>query len=147
MNKFIVCLFILFLSACATIPKQQVEKGFKVEFGYITDVDEAYVISPNLKIISKDGVPLNRFGVRVENIDKVSYSLGYYIFKFNSVTESYEKFAAEGYWIIKPPMNLEYEAFLFEDKKPFFPGAYQFVVIVEEQILQAIAFEVVDSDL
>ncbi|WP_282110724.1 hypothetical protein [Shewanella algicola] len=146
MNKFIVCLFILFLSACTTMPKPQVENNFKVEFGLIIEADGAYAINPNLKILSKDGIPLNQFGARVENLEKSSYSLGYYIFKFNNTTQTYEEFAVDGYWLIKPPSNSDYEAILFEDKKRFFPGAYQFVIIVEEEILQAIEFEVVDID-
>lgn len=146
MNKFIVCLLLWLLSACTTMPQEQIEQGFKLEFGHISEVDGAYVINPNLKIISKDGVPLNRFGVRIENLDKLSYSLGYYIFKFNDVTGTYELFTTDGYWKIKPPVNVNYEAILFDDKKRFYPGSYQFVIIVAEEILQTIAFEVVSAE-
>ena len=137
----------VFLSACTLKPQLEVEHRFKVEFGYIVEAGEFYEIRPNEgEIYIKEGVPTQKFGVRIENRARLDYDLAFYIEKYNKNTLSFEEFTKSGYWTIKPPTNPDYEAFLWEDEKPYFPGKYRFGIVADGNTIRVIDFIVTESE-
>ena len=147
MNKFIIAFLILFLSSCSSIYESKEGDRFKIEFGNIIEVGKNIEIRSNqLKVIIKDGAPLNRFGVRIQNLEKKAYDTAFDILRFNEETQNYDAFAVGGYWLIKPPANPEYEAFLSADGNEYLPGKYKFVVVVGEgEVIEIIEFVVVHA--
>ncbi|MEZ9235020.1 hypothetical protein [Shewanella sp. 10N.286.52.A9] len=147
MNKLILAVFAVLLSACTSKPALEVENRFKVDFGNIVEAGEFYEIRPNkLEVFVKEGVPTLKFGVRVENLARLDYELAFYIEKYNSTTLSFEEFTKGGYWVIKPPTNPDYEAFLWEDEKRYSLGKYRFVVVVEGTTVRVIEFSVSEDE-
>lgn len=143
MNKLILTVFVVLLSACTSKSVLEVEDRFKIDFGNIVEVGEFYEIRSNkFQVFVKEGIPTSKFGVRVENLARLNYELAFYIEKYNNTTQSFEEFTKDGYWMIKPPSNPDYEAFLWEDQKRYNPGQYRFGVVVKGTIERVIEFTV-----
>ncbi len=134
----------IFSSVCASQSQQDNHRVFKIEFGYIIEVGEYYQIEEVEKTIEKFQRRTPKFGVRIEYLARKPYELGYIIYKRDSPSKRFKEFSRGGYWSIKPPVNEDYEAFLFENKKEYFPGEYQFVVIVDEKMVKIIDFVVAE---
>lgn len=144
-RNLVLVLLILFISACTSNSKLDVQNKFKVEFGNIVEVGEFYEIRPYKgPFLIKEGIPSKKFGVRVENLERLSYNLGFYIDKFNENTDSYSEFTNGGYWEIKPPVNPDYEAFIWEDEKPYSVGRYRFRVVVDAITIRVFTFSITE---
>ncbi|WP_351009871.1 hypothetical protein [Shewanella sp. S1-58-MNA-CIBAN-0166] len=152
-------ILLFFLTACSHSPNTSKQDNytvndvdFNIEFGKIIAVDGFYEIRPDaFDIELENGEEVfqisqnieEKFGVRIENINQKEYKLGYYIGFFAEDKNEYVVFSQGGYWLIAPPNNPSYEAFLWENDKKFAPGYYKFVVIVDnEEVLNVIHFRV-----
>ncbi len=148
MKKLLVVFYILILSACLSKPVLEVHNKFLIEFGHIVEVGEFYEIRPNMfSFYTQNGKLLNKFGVRIENLARLDYELAYVIAKYQDETGGYEIFARGCCWSIKPPTNSNYEAFIWEEDAPFFPGNYKFAVFVNNEIVEMIDFEVIEIEI
>ncbi|KPZ72682.1 MULTISPECIES: DUF3859 domain-containing protein [Shewanella] len=162
MRVYLITLVLIFLAACSNnpnvgkrSPSEINDAAFKIEFGKIIEVGGFYEMRPDaLDFEFEDGykiyqIPKNieeKFGIRIENINKKKYNLAFFIGVLDESTNEYVEFSQGGYWFISPPNNPDYEAFLWENDKRFTPGDYKFVVMIDkEKVLKVVNFKIIES--
>ena len=145
MNKIIIVILTLLLSACASISPPQKANEFIIEFGHIVEVGEFFEIRPHQgDIYVEPGDSTPKFGVRIENLSKVDFTLAFYIERFNEDSSSFETFTQGGYWNITAPKHEQHEAFIWERDKVYSPGKYKFGVIADSKTIRIIEFNIVE---
>jgi len=148
MKYFLVIIYVFLLSACSSKPVLEEQNKFLIEFGRIVEVGEFYEIRPNIfTFISRNGKLLSKFGVRIENLARFDYELAYVIAKYHDQKADYEIFARGCCWSIKPPINTNYEAFIWEEDVEFLPGSYKFAVFVNGEVIEMIDFKVIEIEI
>ncbi|TPH13571.1 hypothetical protein [Litorilituus lipolyticus] len=80
MKYLITLFFIVIISGCVSTSKYGGD--FVVKFGTIqTTTDGKHTLNPTKRILLQKGANLPKFGLRVENLTKEPFKLGYHIIK------------------------------------------------------------------
>ncbi|BBM03565.1 hypothetical protein [Microbulbifer sp. GL-2] len=132
---------VILLSGCTSNIKTQPEDKFLYNFGTIIEDGEFYKIDDYSSEIA--WIPGEKFGIRVENISRNEYALGYEILRKDEFDGQFKEVTNGGHWKIAPPINELYEAFLIEESTDFNPGDYFFVVMINGEEARTFSFSIV----